>query len=357
MRRILTILLLVAAVSAVARGAFPCGAVPTQPTCYAALQPGPVEDALGLTALGGARTYGSTGSLLLTTVAVDGDLDLREWVEGAISPRIQQVPRSTIFPDDKDREQVRQENAALMQGSQLEATLAALRHLGYEFDEEFDGAEVVEVSELTAVRDDELRVGDLIVAVDGEATSDNRAVGEAVRARAPGDTVTLTVVRDGRERTVGLEVIEHPDDPRSAYIGVVLVSHLELPVDVRIEAGIIGGPSAGLVFALSIVDLLGPEDLTGGQVIAATGTIDAEGNVGPIGGIVQKVLGATSPEGSRSPATAFLVPRGNLEEAGRAPVDHEVLLVPVDTLDDAVRALIDLGQGRRPADALALGAP
>lgn len=356
MRRILTILLLVAAVSAVARGAFPCDAVPAQPTCYAALQPGPVEDALGLTALVGARTYAPSGSFLLTTVAVDGDLDLREWIEAAVSPRIQQVRRATIFPDDKDREQVRQENAALMQGSQLEATLAALRHLGYEFDEEFDGAEVVEISQPTAVRGDELQVGDLVVAVDGTATPDNRAVGEAVRSRSPGDTVTLTVVRDGREHTVGLELISHPEDPGSAYIGVLLMSHIELPVDVRIDAGVIGGPSAGLVFALSIVDLLGPEDLTGGEVIAATGTIDAEGKVGPIGGIVQKVLGATSSEG-RTPASAFLVPRGNLEEARRAPVDREVLLVPVDTLDDAVRALIDLGQGRRPADALALGAP
>ena len=357
MRRILLVLLLVAALSAAARGAFPCDVVPAQPACYAALQPGPVEDALGLTALAGARTYAPTGALLLTTVAVDGDLDLREWIEGAISPRIEQVRRTTIFPEDKDREQVRQENAALMQGSQLEATLAALRYLEYEFDDEFDGAEVLEISEPTAVRDGELRAGDLIVAVDGTATPDNRAVGEAVRRRSPGDTVTLTVVRDGRERRVDLELIEHPDDPGSAFIGVLLTSHLELPVDVRIDAGVVGGPSAGLVFALSIIDLLGPEDLTGGEVIAATGTIDAEGVVGPIGGIVQKVLGATSPDEGRTPASVFLVPRSNLDEARGAPVDREVLLVPVDTLEDAVRALIDLGQGRRPADALALGAP
>lgn len=357
MRRILTILLLVAALSVLARGAFPCDVVPAQPTCYAALQPGPVEDALGLTLLPGAQTYASTGSLLLTTVAVDGDLDLRDWIEGAISPRIQHVPRGTIFPEDKDREQVRQENAALMQGSQLEAALAALRHLGYDFDEEFDGAEVVEIVEPSAVQGDELRVGDLIVAVDGTATPDNRAVGDAVRSHAPGDVVTLGVVRDGRERAVELELISNPDDPEVAHIGVVLMSHLELPVDVRIDAGVIGGPSAGLVFALSIVDLLGPDDLTGGAVIAATGTIDAEGHVGAVGGIVQKVLGATSPEGGRTGATAFLVPRGNLDEARGAPVDGQVLLVPIDTLDDAVAALTDLREGRQPADAYALGAP
>lgn len=357
MRRILSLLLLVAALSIVARGAFPCDVVSAQPTCYAALKPGPVEDALALTAVTGTRSYASTGALLLTTVAVESDLDLRDWIEGAISPRIRHVPRETIFPEDKDREEVRQENAALMQGSQLDATMAALRHLGYEFDEEFDGAEVVEIVEPTAVRDGELQVGDLIVAVDGEPTSDNRAVGEAVRRHGPGDVVAFTVIRDGEELQVDLELIADPDDPDSAFVGILLLSHLELPVDVRIDAGIIGGPSAGLMFALSIVDLLGPEDLTGGAVVAGTGTIDTDGNVGAIGGIVQKVLGATSAAEGRAPATVFLVPRGNLDEARSAPVDADVLLVPVDTLDDAVAALDDLRAGRRPVDAFALEAP
>lgn len=357
MRRILTILLLVAALSAVARGAFPCDVVSVQPTCYAALEPGPVEDALALTALSGVRTYASNGHLLLTTVAVDADLDLRDWIEGAVSPRIRNVPRETIFPEDKDREEVRQENAALMKGSQLEATIAALRHVGYEFDEVFDGAEVIEILEPSAVTGDELQPGDLVVAVDGEPTPDNRAVGEAVRGHAPGDTVTLTLVRDGTERSVELELIANPDEPDTAYIGVLLSSHLELPIDVRIDAGVVGGPSAGLVFALSIIDLLDPEDLTGGANIAATGTIDAEGNVGPIGGIVQKILGATAADGDRAAATAFLVPRANLDEARSAPVDRQVLIVPVDTLADAVVALTDLRAGRQPAEAFALGAP
>lgn len=357
MRRILLLLLLVAASSAIARGAFPCDVVSAQPSCYAALQPGPVEDALALTNIRGVQSFPSGGQLLVTTVAVASDLDLRDWVEGAVSPRIDNVRRETIFPPDKDREQIRQENAALMQGSQLEATMAALRHLGYEFDEEYDGAEVVEIAEPTAIRNDELRVGDLVVAVDGSPTPDNRAVGDAVRSRAPGETIVLTVVRDGDEVPVELELIASPDEPEVAYIGVQLMSHLELPVDVGIDAGVIGGPSAGLVFALSIVDLLGPEDLTGGKVIAATGTIDVDGNVGAIGGIVQKVLGATSRSGGRAGASVFLVPRGNLEEARSAPVDQDVLLVPVDTLQDAVSALLDLREGRQPAEARALSAP
>lgn len=356
MRRILLVLLLVAGLSAVARGALPCDVLTAQPTCYAALQPGPVENALELAAVDGVRTYASAGQLLLTTVAVEADLDLREWIEGAVSPRIRQVPRESLFPEDKDSEAVRQENAALMQSSQLEATVAALRHLGYEFDDEFDGAEVAQIVEPSAVTDGELRVGDRIVEVDGTPTTDNRAVGEAVRRHAPGDVVTMAVVRDGEQREVELQVIANPEDPDVAYIGVLLTSYLELPVDVEIDAGIIGGPSAGLMFALAIVDLVEPEDLTGGAVIAGTGTIDTEGNVGAIGGIVQKVLGATEPTGDRRPATAFLVPRGNLDEARRAPVGRDVLLVPVDTLDDAVAALADLRAGRQPAEAQALAA-
>lgn len=357
MRRILLVLLVVASLSAAARGVLPCGALPMQPSCYAALHPGPVENALELTAVDGVRTYASAGQLLVTTVAVEADLDLREWIEGGISPAVRQVPRESLFPADKGTEEVRQENAALMQGSQLEATIAALRYLGYEFDDEFDGAQVSEIVEPTAVTDGQLQVGDLIVAVDGEPTADNRAVGEAVRRHRPGDAVTMTIIRDGERRDVELEVIANPDDPSVAYIGVLLMSHLELPVDVSIDAGIIGGPSAGLVFALSIVDLVEPEDLTGGAVIAATGTIDAEGHVGAIGGIVQKVIGATDPGGDRRPATAFLVPRGNLEEARSAPVSRDVLLVPVGTLEEAVAALADLRAGRQPADAQALAAP
>jgi Lon-like protease len=135
---------------------------------------------------------------------------------------------------------------------------------------------------------------------------------------------------------------------------VLLRSFLDLPVDVEIDAGVIGGPSAGLMFALSVMDLLEPEDLTGGKVVAGTGTVDRDGTVGAVGGVRQKVVGATATTADQRPATVFLVPEGNLEDARSVSVPREVLVVPVATLDDAVRALDDLRAGREPAGALAL---
>lgn len=354
MRRLLLVLLLVGGLTAVARGALPCAVLETQPTCMVALRPGPVEDALGLTDVTGARTYGSAGEMLLTTVAVEPHLDLVEWVSGGFDPRIDVVPRDRVFPPDTGEDDVRRENEVLMRSSQMDATLAALSYLGYDLDAAHDGAEISALSDPTSVEPGQLEPGDVIVAVDGEPTLDNTAVGAAVRSHEVGDTIEITFRRGGRERTTEIELIASPDDPDRPIVGVLLMSHLDLPVEVDIDAGKIGGPSAGLSFALAIVDELGEEDLTGGAVVAGTGTIDPEGRVGPIGGVTQKIVGSLQREDA-PPATVFLVPRGNLDEARAAPVDRELLLVPVDTLADAVDALRDLNAGRTPDGTYALG--
>lgn len=352
MRRLLLVLLLVAGGTVFARGAVPCNLLELQPTCYVSLHPGPTRDTFELVDVAGEPVTDSTGSLLLTTVAVEEDLDLLEWFRRTLSPTTSEVPRDVIFPGG-NRGEVSERNAVLMQGSQTDAAVAALRHLGYEVDERLDGAEVFEIGSPTAVDDDQLQPGDVIVEVDGRRTRDAEAVADAIRRHEPGEQVTLTV-RDGTERrTTTVELIASPDAPDRALLGVVLIPSLTLPVDVQIDAGAIGGPSAGLMFALAVVDLLEPTDLTGGEVIAGTGTIGRDGRVGSIGGIRQKVLGAL--ERSDAPAaTVFLVPEGNLPAARSVAVPSELLLVPVGTLDDAVRALRELRQGRRPGDALAL---
>jgi Lon-like protease len=237
-----------------------------------------------------------------------------------------------------------------MADSQLTATMAALAAAGYEITGE--GALVASVADDAVT--DELRVGDVITAVDSDAVTDNRGVVEAVQRRAPGDRVTFEVRRDGERLTVEVDLGTAPDDATRAYVGVLLTTDLDLPVDVVIDAGVIGGPSAGLMFALSIIDLLEPEDLTGGAVVAGTGTLDLDGHVGAIGGIRQKIVGATARGLDRRPASVFLVPRGNLEEAQGTPVGRDVLLVPVDSLDDALVALEELRAGREPSEALAL---
>jgi PDZ domain-containing protein len=337
------------AVVAVARGQVPCDALAAQPACYVALRPGPAEDTLQLVDIDGARAYASSGELLLTTVAVDERLGFSEWLRASLSSAVEAVPRERIYPPDTDRDEVAEHNAALMADSQLTATMAALEAAGYEVEGE--GALVASVTDDAVT--DELEVGDVITAVDGEPVTDNRGVVEAVQRRAPGERLRFAVRRDGADREVAVELGRAPDDDDRPYVGVLLTTELDLPVDVRIDAGIIGGPSAGLMFALSIVDLLAPEDLTGGAVVAGTGTLDLDGQVGAVGGVRQKVLGAAARGPGRRAASVFLVPRGNLEDALAAPVDRELLLVPVDTLDDALAALRDLRAGRQPADAVA----
>jgi Lon-like protease len=196
----------------------------------------------------------------------------------------------------------------------------------------------------------------VIVAVGGVEVADASGAVEQVRTRAPGDEVELTVEgADGGTRAVTVVYGPNPDDPSAPYVGVLLRSVLDLPVDVTIDAGVIGGPSAGLMFALGVLELLGEEDLTGGAVVAGTGTITLDGQVGPVGGVRQKLAAASSREGAADPATVFLVPRGNLAEARGAALDGELLLVPIDDLDDALAALADLRAGRAPAEASALG--
>lgn len=353
MRRLLVLLLAVAAIGLVGRDVVPCGALPVQPRCYVALYPGPTEDTLRIVQVPAERTYASSGEMLLTTVAVDTELDPVEWLRTAVSARVRQVPRHVLYPPGAEEDEVRRQNVAQMDESQILAAAAALRELGYEVDLSPQGAEVVEVDpELPAGRT--LTRGDVIVAVEGDPVSDAIAAVDALDALPAGTEVQLTILREGERLDVPVALAADPDEPGGVAVGAVLRDHVVLPVDVRIDAGSVGGPSAGLMFALAIVDVLGPDDLTGGRVIAGTGTIDLDGNIGSIGGIGQKVLASVEREDGRA-ASVFLVPAGNLPEARRAPVGQEVLLVPVATLGDALEALGELRSGREPRDAVALG--
>ena len=353
MRRLLVVLLVVGLAVFVGRGGVPCEVVELQPNCYIALKPGPLEDATALVEIADISSFTSSGQLLLTTVAVEEELGFGDWARASLSATVETVPRTVLFPSGADRDEVSRQNAAMMVDSQLTATVAALRRAGYEVDEEFDGARVEEL--LSDAAEDALRVGDVIVAVDDEPTADSRAVVEEVQQRTPGTRVTLRVRRDGEEVEVPATLGTAPEDPQRPFLGVLLTSYLELPVDVRIDAGIIGGPSAGLMFALSILDLLEPEDLTGGAVVAGTGTLDADGSVGAVGGVRQKVVAAARPEEGQRPASVFLVPRGNLAQVEDVAVDGDLLVVPVDTLEDALEAVAAVREGRSPSGALALG--
>lgn len=352
MRRLLVVLLLAATLGFLGRGGLPCDAIGVQPRCYVGLYPGPTADTLTIVELSGADVSRSTGQLLLTTVSVDSELSLAEWVRATLSPSVRTVDRELIFPAGTATEDVRAQNAAMMDESQLIATIAGLRGAGLEFDTDTDGSEVVEVADYSAALGI-LKPGDVLVRGNGDAIRSNADLGRVLSTLGVGDTVEVEVVRAGIRHTLTVPMVAAPDtgDP---VIGVTVRTWLDLPVAVHIDAGVVGGPSAGMMFALAIVDQLTPADLTNGQVIAGTGEIDVNGLVGRIGGIQQKILGAMNRQDGGDPATVFLVPAGNLEEALGTPVHGSILLVPITTLHDAVLALGEMAAGRQPLGATAL---
>jgi Lon-like protease len=351
---LVVLVLIAAAVIGFLRGEVSCELLAAQPACQVALEPGPVEDSLALISVTGAPVFPpEAGGLRLTTVAVQDRLGLASWLRARSSSAVEVVPREQIYPPGIDRQEVAERNALSMRDSQQVAAIVALETLGYELEP--GGALVLSVQDDAVT--DELEVDDVIVAVDGTPVRESTEAVEAIRTRRPGDTVTLTVRRADGRATIEVELGTNPEDPNLPYIGVLLTTDVELPVAIEVDAGAIGGPSAGLVFALSLLELLEPEDLLGDLVVAGTGTLARDGSVGSVGGVTQKVVGATSPRDGSEPATVFLVPVDNLEEARRAPVGNDVLLVPVGTLTEALEALAELRAGRTPQDGFVVAAP
>lgn len=350
---VFAVLVVIVAGAIFVRGDVPCEVLERQPSCYVALSPGPTSDTLEIVDVQGAETFTPSGELLLTTISVQDGLSLTSWARAVASAAIETVPREEVYPTGINQDEIRERNAAAMADSQLTATIAALTAAGYELEGE--GARVVMVAEDAVT--DALHEDDLIVAVeDDRPVTDSTDVVEAVQAKAPGDPFLVHVERDGEEVTVEVELGSAPDDDERAYIGILLTTEIDMPVDVDIDAGSIGGPSGGLVFSLSIIDTLTQEDLTGGEVVAGTGTVNRDGEVGSVGGVRQKVIGATERRDGEPPATVFLVPRANLEDAMAAPVRRDVTIIPVDDLDGALDVLADLREGREPAEAMVLSA-
>lgn len=355
MRRLVVVILaLIGGSALLATGSVPCGAVPLQPRCSVALHPGPVEDTLRIVEIADERTYASTGQLLLTTVSVDSDLRARDLLTILLSREIDRVPREALFPSGTGVEEVRRANRVAMDESQVIAAVAALRYLGHEVDLEPVGAEIVGTLEGSPA-EEVLEAGDVVVAVDDEEVSSAEEAVDAIRGLPAGRSLHLSVQRRGSSEVeeVRINLEEDPDDVERGRIGALLGDKIALPVDVAIDAGPIGGPSAGLMFALAVVDLLTAEDLTTGTVIAGTGSVDAHGEVRAMGGVRQKLVASTDrPE---RPATVFLVPAANAGDARRAPIDRRVLVVPVHDLAQAVDALRSVARGDRPPGSFTAG--
>jgi PDZ domain-containing protein len=307
---------------------------------YVALGPGPTVNTLGqadkhdVINVTGTQVSTSKGQLRLVTVSVTPDLTLFDAVKGWLQHDYAVVPRELIYPPNQTQQQVDQQNAQEFKDSQTSAETAALRNLGYPVQ--------VTVKEVKAgtPADGVLKVGDVITSVDGTPVTTAAKLTELIRAKPAGTARTFGYLRGGAATTATLTPHAEDGSPR---IGVTVEQKQPHPFELKIDLDRIGGPSAGLMFTLGIIDKVKPEDLTGGVVIAGTGTIDDEGNVGPIGGVPQKLVAA-----KRDGAKVFLTPAGNCAEAMANTVPG-LPLARVATLDDALTALQAVREHHKPA--------
>ena len=239
------------------------------------------------------------------------------------------VPANVYNPQNLPERIQRQQGLAEMSSSQRIAAAVALRELGYAVTA--DGV-VVSAVDVGAPADGVLEPDDVIVSANGAEVKTPEDLSKVMAEVKPGETVTLRIERDGAERTVQVGTRASDDNPPRALMGIIIEPKLELPVDITINTGQIGGPSAGLAFALDIIDELGPKDIDQGEKVVATGEIALDGSVHEIGGIKQKTFGARS-----AGADVFLVPDANA--AGARRYADGLRIVPVSDLDEALHAL------------------
>lgn len=303
------------------------------PVPYVALGPGPTVNTLGtyeghqVITIAGHDSKKSDGNLNLTTVSVRDQLNLsdaiRYWIDGAVAV----VPREVVYPPDQTTEQVDQQNQEAFTESQSSAETAALRVLGHPVT--VSVTNIPDGSPSTG----KLAKGDIITKVDGTEVTSRSHLVELVTQHKPGETLTIEYTRNGTPATIEIVTGKSQQNGQQAVLGIEIDQKQENPYDIQFDLDRIGGPSAGLMFALAIVDKIGTDDLTGGEFIAGTGEIDDDGDVGPIGGIPQKMVAAKD-----AGASVFLAPAGNCEEARRTVPDG-LTLVKVNNLSDAIDSL------------------
>lgn len=296
---------------------------------YLVYSPGPVADAPDSVVTEDVETYPPDGELLMLTVVSQG-ANVFEGFIAALDPTLDLVPRQAVRRPGETDEQYRNRVLQQMDDSNFRSIAVALDYLGYQMIPfEVVVNDLVEGVPAASV----LQLGDTIEAIDGEPITSVAQIRERIDGLGPGDTVQLEVLREGVESTVSVQLAERSDEPGVPMIGFVPGELLEPPFPIEISAGDVGGPSAGLMHTLAIIDLLTEGELTKGHVIAGTGTIQMDGTVGNIGGVRQKVVAAQA-----AGATYMFVPEGNYQTA--LTVEHDsVEIVPVTTLADAIAFL------------------
>ncbi len=300
---------------------------------FLAFSSGPVSDAADAVLAEEVDTFPPDGELLMLTV-VSQDVNVFEALIAGLDPTIDLVPKEAYRPPDESDEAYRQRVLAQMDDSQQRAITVALGYLGYEMIP----IDVLITDLIEEVPSSQvLQIGDSVDSFEGVEIVRSTDLTDALEGHQPGDLVHLGITREGTEQLVEFELAERPGEAGGVMIGITVAELTEPPFPVSIEAGAVGGPSAGMMHTLAIVDTLTPGELTQGHVIAGTGTVSYDGTVGSIGGIRQKIVGAEA-----AGAEYVLVPEGNYEEALSAE-RKAIEIIPVGTIQDALDFLETLG--------------
>jgi PDZ domain-containing protein len=314
------------------------------PVPYVILSPGPTLNTLGHTPGGQPlimiarhRTYPTTGNLNMVTVNFQGgpgnEINIFTALRAWLSSHDAVVPQQELFGAGQSQQQVQHQDVVQMTSSETNATAAALTQVGIKYTTQVQVVSTQRGMPAFGV----LKSGDIIAKVNGVPIDSVTGLSRQIRAQGAGQPLRLTVKRQKKTKLFRVTAVRSQGHP---VIGVVVTVKFSFPFPVNISVGNIGGPSAGLMFALGIVDKLTPMNLTGGKFIAGTGEITPAGAVQPIGGIQQKMVGARD-----KGATVFLAPAGNCADA-RGAVPAGMRLVRVSTLAGAVRSLEALKAGR-----------
>jgi len=325
---------------------------------YTEMSPGPTYNTLGVQAdsdqpvinITGHETYPTSGHLNMTTVQVTGakyEPSLVSAVIGWLRGDVLVVPHDNVYPEGQTDQEAQQQNAEEFASSEDSAKTAALTQLGIPV-----GTEII-VSSVVAGGPSEgkLHAGDQIVAVDGTKVTSQAQVAQLVTKHKPGETVVFTVVPHGKDSATpnAADQVQVPittakaENSERAIVGIGPGATHTYPFKIDIGLQDVGGPSAGLMFSLGIVDKLTPGELTGGKFVAGTGTIGDDGKVGPIGGIAMKLIAAHD-----KGAEYFFTPAENCTEAAKS-TPSGLRLIKVDTLDGALKALDQVRAGQAAA--------
>jgi len=314
------------------------------PTPYVALVPGSARPTEDLVDVSGLDVFPSDGEVLFTTVRLKSRPNIWEYLWLTNDDDANVVPEELIFGDRTPAEN-REANLQAMTDSKEVAVSVALTQLGYDAVTP-TGVFVAEVVEGSAA-DGLLERGDVLLAVDGVEILIATELVDELSDRSAGDTVVFTLQRHTSEETEELELTlgGRDEDPGAGFLGVGpqtrFEMNTELPFEVDLDSGSVGGPSAGLAFTLAILDQLTEGELTGGAEIAVTGTMSIDGRVGSVGGVPQKAAAVRE-----LGIEVFIVPRALGEEV-LAEVEEragdELRIIPVDDLDEALAVLETLG--------------